>query len=383
MLRSDLDPKAPSADSSSMSAEASYSKARRRREVIADHKAKGGLVAAVLPIIYPRELLRSFDILPVEVWGPPRVDTTGADRWLQSYTCGIVRGALSFMAEGGLDEVDLVLVPHACDSLQGLGSVLLDFPLNETKVMTLYLPRSRGTSSVDYLEAEIRALSRRLEKLTGRAPDPACLLRSTRGEEAIDDLVSRILCDMRSLELGGRDLYELLRSREYLPAGEFVELAGPLAEATGRPQGSKGVPLLLSGIVPEPMRVLDVISDAGAVVAADDMACLGRRLLPAGVEEEPYRRMAQRLAGAPPCSTRGGSIAERVAHLRTLAERSGARGVIFWCVKFCEPELFYLPLVREGLEAAGLRTLVLESEVTSGMPHQTLTRIEAFVETLA
>ncbi len=43
-----------------------------RTSVIKDIKNRGGSVAAVLPIHYPRALLRAFDIYPIEVWGPPK-----------------------------------------------------------------------------------------------------------------------------------------------------------------------------------------------------------------------------------------------------------------------------------------------------------------------
>src|SRR5512143_3353532 len=87
------------------------------------HKERGGLVAAVFPIHYPRALLRAFDILPVEVWGPPKLDSSLGAAHVQPYICSIVRNALSFVLSGGLDVTDFLIVPHACDSLQGLGSV--------------------------------------------------------------------------------------------------------------------------------------------------------------------------------------------------------------------------------------------------------------------
>ena len=67
-----------------------------RKEVIKDIKNQGGLVAAVLPIHYSRALLRAFDIYPIEVWGPPKVDVSLGGAHLQPYVCSIVHHALSF-----------------------------------------------------------------------------------------------------------------------------------------------------------------------------------------------------------------------------------------------------------------------------------------------
>ncbi|RLB67477.1 MAG: hypothetical protein DRH03_10970, partial [Deltaproteobacteria bacterium] len=64
-----------------------------RKKVIQDIKNRGERVAAVLPIHYPRALLRAFDIFPVEVWGPPRVDVSLGGAHLQPYVCSIVQNS--------------------------------------------------------------------------------------------------------------------------------------------------------------------------------------------------------------------------------------------------------------------------------------------------
>ncbi|NOY78632.1 MAG: 2-hydroxyacyl-CoA dehydratase, partial [Calditrichaeota bacterium] len=50
--------------------------------------------------------------------------------------------------------------------------------------------------------------------------------------------------------------------------------------------------------------------------------------------------------------------------------------------KFCEPELFDVPLIRKKLEAAGIPVTYVEFEMGEPLSQQTLTRIEAFVEML-
>ena len=345
------------------------------------YKERGGDVAAVLPIHYPRALLRAFDILPVEVWGPPGIDASPGAAHLQAYVCCIVQNALSFLLAGGLDVADILVVPHACDSLQGLGSILTDFITPEQPVLPIYLPRGRRESDVDFLAGEFRSLYHRLEAITGRSPSSADLLASIRREEQADELLSELHRRRGSLSLLDRDFYCLVRSREYVPAETFVELAqGMLAHATDVPQAGARVPIILSGILPEPMSLLEAVSDMGGVIVADDLACCGRRLYAPGESEEPFCRMAESMVHAPPDSTRGNPIQERLEHLLRLVETSGARGVVFYVVKFCEPELFDLPDLRKGLEAEGVSSLVIETDL--GESHQVITRLQAFVEML-
>lgn len=344
-------------------------------------------MAAVLPIHYPRALLRAFDLLPVEVWGPPGVDASYGAAHLQPYVCSVVHNALSFLLAGGLDSADLLVVPHACDSLQGLGSILIDFVVPLQPVIPLYLPRGRRESDVDFLADEFRAVYRRLEEITGRAPSNEELVQSIRREEAADELLSELHRRRADLSLTDAALYRLIRSREYLPAETFAPLAQGVLERTPDVDPSlaggtmrDGIPLLLSGIVPEPMRLLEAIAELGGVIVADDLACCGRRLYPPGSSAEPFRRMAERIIHAPPDSTRGSPIRARLEHLVQLVETAGARGVLFYDVKFCEPELFDLPDLRRGLQRAGVPSVTIEVDLNDPLSQQILTRLGAFLE---
>lgn len=353
-----------------------------RTETLRSWREHGGGVAAVLPIHYPRALLRAFGLLPVEVWGPPRVDPAPGAAHLQPYVCSVVGNALSFLLRGGLEVADAIIVPHACDSLQGLGSLLLDFVRPRQPVFPLYLPRGRRDSDLRFLADECRALYGKLAAVTGRAPSEAELTESIRREEEADGLLTELHRRRRVLPLTDLAFYRLVRAREYLPAEEFATLARSVLSAPPADPRA-GIPLLLSGILPEPMALLDAVNDMGGTVVADDLACCGRRLYPPGVSDEPFLQMAERILNGPPDPTRGSPIAERLRHLVGMAQETGARGVIFYDVKFCEPELFDLPLLRRGLQEAGLPSVHIEVDLNDPLSHQVLTRIEAFLEMVA
>ncbi len=354
-----------------------------RTEVIRAYRQHGGRVAGVLPVHSPRALLRAFDILPVEIWGPPGIDPARGAAHVQPYICSIDRNSLSFILDGPLSIVDLLVVPHACDSLQGLGSLLLDFIAPGRPVLPLYVPRGGARSSdLSFLAAEFRSLYHRLAEWTGCQPGDEELMASIEREEAADGLLARLHRERRTLPLTQSELYRLIRSREFLPAEQFSSLAEDVL-AQAREAGEKrGVPIVLSGIVPEPMELFAWLDEIGGYVAADDLACCGRRLYPVGESADPFVRMAERILGGPPDSTRGSPIAERLAHLVRLARESGAKGVVFYSVKFCEPELFYLPTLRKGLQSEGIPSAVVESDLNDGLTASIRTRLEAFLEML-
>ncbi len=350
-----------------------------RKDVAQAHRARGGQVAAVLPIHEPRALLRAYGFMPIEVWGPPSVNPSPGAAHLQPYVCSIVGNALSFLLSGGLDVADLILVPHACDSLQGLGSILIDFVQPRQEVVPFYLPRAQRPCDVDYLADELRSLAGRLQALTSHSPTPADLLACIEREAQADELLARLHAARALLPWRDSEIYRLLRGREFLPAEAFIPLAEEALRRVG-PAPRRGVPILLSGIVPEPKSILEDLGKAGVVVVGDDLACSGRRLYRRGTDPDPYRRMAESLLSGPPDPTRGSPIRTRLEYLRGLARERGARGVVFYDVKFCEPELFDLPLLCDGLQAAGIPSIAVEVDLNDVEPHQVLTRIEAFVE---
>jgi benzoyl-CoA reductase/2-hydroxyglutaryl-CoA dehydratase subunit BcrC/BadD/HgdB len=178
------------------------------------------------------------------------------------------------------------------------------------------------------------------------------------------------------------EFYRLVRAREYLPAEAFSELAGAILDKTGdRPWD--GIPILLSGIVPEPMSLFDSVAEMGGMVVADDLACCGRRLYPPGKSTDAFHHMAESLLAAPPDPTRGSPIQDRLNHLLRLTGTFGAKGVVFYDVKFCEPELYDLPDLRKGLQDVGIPSVAIEVDLNDPLSQQALTRIEAFLEMIS
>jgi hypothetical protein len=130
----------------------------------------------------------------------------------------------------------------------------------------------------------------------------------------------------RHIPLSDESFYRLIRSREFLPAEQFIILAKDVLSQT-RESELPGNPIILSGILPEPMSIFSSLTEIGAWVVDDDLACCGRRIYPPGHSDEPFQRMAERMIYAPPDPTRGSPIHERLEYLLQLVKDSAARVV--------------------------------------------------------
>ena len=355
---------------------------RRQREL------HGRRSVAVLPVHHPKPLLTALDVLSVELWGPPGPPRGDAAGRLQPYVCAVARNALAFLASGGADAVDAVLFPHTCDSIQGLATLVGDLGGSGKPSLTFLHPKGLERPGVRaFLEAELRELARKLEALAGRRLEPSRLEAALHLHDEIDAARAALLDGRARLDLSDPELYALLRRGEWLwPEDHLAELRA--AQAALRPGPVQpGVPVLVSGYVPEPAAILEVLRDAGAYVAADDYAAVGRRVPrapPAGARRRSVGgRWSSATSRRRPARRAPRTQGARVRHLEALLERSGARGVLLHLVKFCEPELFDVPAIRAAFARRGVPVLVVEGELEAALPAQVVTRVEAFVELLS
>ena len=315
----------------------------------------------------------------MEIWGPPHVERHEGSRHFQAYTCDIVVKAMSFIRSGGLGVAKAILVPHTCDALQGMGSVLGDFLQPDQRVLTLYLPRARRGSDHEFLQSELRRLATTLVEVSGHEPSRSDWDEAFEAEHAADEALADLYRRRARLAVPDHDFYTVVRSREYLTAEQFCQQAAALPEGDAP---RRGVGLMISGIVAEP-ALFDQIEAMGAHIAGDDLACGFRRVYSVSAQADPFERAAYRLLSSPADPTCGTPIQARVETLEARMRALGARGLLIYDPKFCEPELFDVPLLRKQLGACGFPVLHVEFEMGDRLPHQTLSRIEAFVETLS
>jgi len=356
-----------------------------RSEILEQQRALGRRSVAVLPILYPKELLTAFEVHAVELWGPPGPPVGPEAARLQTYLCPLVRNALAFLASSKAD-VDAVLFPHTCDSLQGLATLAPDFGGWSKKAFRFVHPKGASRPSARRcVEAELRSLAAELAEWTGRPLDLRRIREAAALHQEIDAARAGLLERRACSPLTDRELYGLLRRGEYLwPEDHLAELRQATAELQPAPV-QRGIPLIISGYVPEPASLFDALQEAGAFVAADDYAAVGRRVRRAPLDRgaDPFVALAVAYFGYPPCPTRAASQAGRVQWLLRRFEASAARGLLIHELKFCEPELFDVPAIRKAFAARSVPVLYVEGELELELSGQTRTRLEAFVALLA
>jgi benzoyl-CoA reductase/2-hydroxyglutaryl-CoA dehydratase subunit BcrC/BadD/HgdB len=149
---------------------------------------------------------------------------------------------------------------------------------------------------------------------------------------------------------------------------------------------SDGIPVFLFGNVLADPEALALFETCGARIIEDDL-CTGSRLFtPIKIDgsNDLVLQISRSLMTRSPCArtfdpAKPLKIAEDIL---ARAQASGAKGVIGQTIKFCDPYLDRLPMVRETLYQAGIPLLLLEGDCTLRSIEQQRTRIEAFIEML-
>jgi benzoyl-CoA reductase/2-hydroxyglutaryl-CoA dehydratase subunit BcrC/BadD/HgdB len=297
----------------------------------------------------------------------------------------VVRQGLELVLAGGAQRLDGLLLPHTCDSLQNLASLMNDYLEMPVPVEFFYHPKAPFRASAkDYYFEQLHLLDAALAGRFGSRPQGS-LEQAVAWGQRVGELAS-LAYDLRArgeLSASNEEFYRVLRAGEFLHPEDFIPLLEEFL-AVYEGQAPEGPVLLISGVLPNPKEILTLLDDLGARVGHDDFLNLGRRLIfPPSGADDPFKALCEQYFAMPPCSTRGSSLDERLAWLEGLVEQSGAQGVIFYVVKFCEPELFDVPPLISGLKKKGLATLSLEVELNQGFSGQIATRVEAFLEMLS
>jgi benzoyl-CoA reductase/2-hydroxyglutaryl-CoA dehydratase subunit BcrC/BadD/HgdB len=354
-----------------------------RKTYLRQHKAEQQRnVLGVFPAVYPREILWSLDILPVEIWDPP-VQAGRSAAHLPPNTCDVVRRGLELILQGHCGDLDGFLFPHTCDSIQNLASIVNDY-LGTGKPCFFFHPPRRSDSKAAriFYRRQLESLTSEIREHFGGLYDADALSAAVALGQAIDGTICEIYHrrGQDRLRVGNAEFYKILRAGEYLRPNDYLALLKKLTERTGSAD-HRQTPVVLSGVLPSPPTLLRLLDDLDLRIAADDFLNCGRRLQVAPVPiEDPYTALTERYFRMPVCPTRQSSLAERVRRLVALVGSTRAAGVIFTVLPFCDPELFDLPPLVAELEKKGIRTLVVEVGLNRQLSGQVTVRVEAFAE---
>jgi benzoyl-CoA reductase/2-hydroxyglutaryl-CoA dehydratase subunit BcrC/BadD/HgdB len=311
-----------------------------------------------------------------------------AGHLLHDNLCTNIKLILDRALSGDLPDLEGAVFINSCDAMRRMADAWNVIHKNSNTIL-LDLPATADDLSIYFFRSELVRVTDTLAKWSGKKIDAAAINNSIDQFNKISGMLEKIVDRFHSgrLEGGGKALQSVYNRASTDSFDNTLNQLKILQETPDMdiPEND-GVPVYLFGNVMCDPEAFKMIESCGAVIANDDFCTGSRMFTPIGEADtqDVYMRMAKAILSKPPCArtfdpSNPGRIAEDVLN---NARACHARGIIGHTVKFCDPYLERLPLVREKLKDAGIPLLLLEGDCTLRSMGQQKTRIEAFIEML-
>lgn len=307
---------------------------------------------------------------------------------LHDNLCPHVKRILDRALSGDLPELRGMVFLNSCDAMRRLHDAWCGVH-GASPAVLVDLPPTADRAAVAFFAEEIDRLARTVERWCGRTIDDGRIRIAVKAYNVLCDRLAVLASRAVEGTLAGGSprlqvAYNTACTRPFAEALEHVDRL--LSEQLLAGSNGSSAPVYLFGnLLPDP-EALALFEACGVRIVGQDL-CSGSRLfsrIELDPEDDVFIGLARAILSRPRCA-RTLDAAEPGRLARDVLDRaraSGARGVICHTVKFCDPYLVRLPLVREILQEEGIPLLVLEGDCTLRSIGQHRTRIEAFVEML-
>lgn len=359
-----------------------------------DARAAGRKVVGSFCTFVPEELILAVDGISVGLCAGAEFGFDLAEQIVPRNTCALIKSAFGFSLGKVcpyMESSDMIVGENTCD---GKKKAYEEFGKLVKNLYVMDLPQMKSDAGRALLKAEYNKFMQALEKLSGKKITVESLKAGIRTVNQKRQAMRRLVEARKSDPAPISGLDALLANQLFFfddPA-RFTASVNKLAdECEARAKQGKGAfaqgrtRVVVSGC---PMAIPNwklpmVIESAGAVIVGEE-SCVGER-------------GARWMTGE-----NGGSVEalldnivdryfkidcaiftpnqSRLDQVKKMVKDYGAKGVIHYCLQFCQPYQMEAGNIIKELEKAGVPALALDTDYSSEDAGQLKTRIEAFLE---
>lgn len=332
----------------------------------------------------PLEILLAAGLQPLRIVPGPGRAMTRADSFIDRNYCPYVRTLLGEALDGHYRFLNGLVVVNSCDPMRRLYDVWR-YNIGGDFIRLLDLPRIDTESAAAYYRECLFKFVEALESHYGVAITDASLTDAISARNRVRSLLRELyLMNRDSGVLSAAEVQKVVRASTILPKDILtVSLEKLLDEVSGATGDLREGPrLLITGSIMDNPQIIDFIEECAARVVGDDL-CTGTRQFwyPVEPDGDALTALSRHYLGRTPCP-RMKDAQRRFDHVMQLIDEFRVDGVVFYTLKFCDPFLFDVPVLKEQLERHGIPSLILEGDYTPGTLGRVRTRIEAFIEML-
>ena len=342
-------------------------------------------VIGVMPAYFPMELIYAAGGYPVQLWGN-NLALEKSDAYLQSYCCSVARSVLELELRDISKMVKAYAFTSLCDTLINLREIYRRLFSKPTLQLSIPITQTEEARQA-YIKNVLKSVTTGLEEITGQQITQASLIEAATLYGHTRSL-QRKLYNIRRQKPGlmkNHDFYTVLKAGFFLPAGAYNQMLETLLhnlEALSQPQDSRPK-VLISGMVFDPIDTYEIFDELKIDIVDDDLANGWRIVSKENLQvENLVEGITDYLFNPAPCCCIYNPDNDRHTYLLNKVKQCGADGVLFWYIKFCEPDAFDRPQLMNRLKAEGIPAAFIDMELSLSNFEALKTRINAFCEIL-
>jgi bcr-type benzoyl-CoA reductase subunit C len=349
-------------------------------------KVTGKEPIGCFPIYTPEEIVYAAGYLPVGMWGG-KTEIKNADKYLQSFCCSIMRTNIEFGMRGTYDNLKAVILPTFCDTLKCVCENW-KVAVPQVPIIPIVYPQNRLLESgFHYLVAEFNRVKNEIEKIKGEE------ITETNLEEAFE-VYENYRQTMREFVLLSKDYPNTINARVrhlIIKAGYFMdkkiytELVNQIiSEFKETPiETFNGIRVVATGLLAEPIELLDIFVENNIAIVADDFAQESRQFRCSTRDDgNVIEKMTYRIVDQRGCTFLYEEDKTKGKMLINMVKETKAQAVLVCMMKFCDPEEFDYPIIKEEIEKSNIPMLYIETDMQLDSYEQIRTRVQSFAEML-
>ena len=342
-------------------------------------------VIGVMPAYFPLELIEAAGGYPVQLWGN-NLPIEKADAHLQSYCCSVARSVMELEMRDGAHMVKAYAFTSLCDTLINLREIYRRVFTKPTLELSIPITQTEEARH-NYLASVVKSITDGLEEITCNKITSESLAHAAKLHGRTRELQRRLYRIRREKPgiVKNHDFYTAIKTGFFLPADVYNRMLEDLLQNLAGLEGGQGnrPKLLISGMVFDPLEIYKIIDELDVGIVDDDFANGWRTVAKGELKTENLvEGITDFLFKPAPCCCIYNPDNDRHPYLLDKVKESGADGVLFWYIKFCEPDAFDRPQLMNRLKAEGIPAAFIDMELTMSNFEAIKTRINAFCEIL-
>ena len=342
-------------------------------------------VIGVMPAYFPLELIEAAGGYPVQLWGN-NLPIEKADAHLQSYCCSVARSVMELEMREAAHMVKAYAFTSLCDTLINLREIYRRVFTKPTLELSIPITRTAAARH-NYLTSVVKTVSDGLEEITGNKITSESLSNAAKLHGRTRSLQRRLYRIRREKpgSIKNHDFYTAIKTGFFVPAAVYIQMLEELLPRLEELDDAESdrPKLLLSGMVFDPLEIYKIIDEIDVGVVDDDFANGWRTVSKGDLKvDNLVEGITDFLFNPAPCCCIYNPDNDRHPYLLNRVKESGADGVLFWYIKFCEPDAFDRPQLMKQLKDANIPVSFIDLELTMTNFDAVRTRIGAFCEIL-